>query len=210
MLEKPLSSSVWWQVENLFDFTKAFAGALFLLVAIIGKIVGSSSSLLEFDEFDDEWTDDSSVLRNDKCDSRSKPNKKSFLCCSIVVRGNVAGSETHVACDNIGSWVLRKFWTVRESLKASLDNFSASISISLQVFGLVSNGDAKLPSNDGGTTTTKFASSLWKVNFSGLISTTLVALFFGARRLKKRQNTNQISFNEMREICFWRLTTWSL
>lgn len=86
MLEKPLSSSV-WHVENRFDLMRTFGATLPLLFATFaGKIVGSSSSLWEFEELDEEWTDDSSVLRSDECDSRLKPNKKSFRCCSMAVR----------------------------------------------------------------------------------------------------------------------------
>lgn len=111
MLEKPLSSSV-WHVENRFDLVRLFAGMVLILVVAVGKFVGYSSSL--FDELDD-CTDDSSVLRRDKCDSRSKPNEKSFRCGSNGGRGNPIASEVLLmACDKIGSWVLRKFWTVRD------------------------------------------------------------------------------------------------
>lgn len=174
MLENPLSSSVWWHVENLFDFVRPFAGMLvILLAAIVGKIVGSSSSLFEFDEFDDEWTEDSSVLRSDKCDSRSKPNKKSFRWRSKDERGKPFASDDDApfVCDKIGSWVLRKFWTVLESLKASFESFSASISVSLGVICLLSKGKM-------------IVSSGWNVNFSGLMSTAVDDLFFGDRRLK--------------------------
>lgn len=193
MLEKPLSSSVWWQVENLLDFVRPLAGMfVVLLVAMLGNIVWSSSSLFEFEEFDDEWTDDSSVLRNDKCDSRSKPNKKSLRCCSKD-RWKVFASDVPFACDKIGSCVLRKFWTVLESLKASLDNFSASISASTTTtFCLLSNGAATI-------------SSVWKVYFSGLISTPVEVLHFGDRRLK-------IQFHEifLSQQLINLLTTWSL
>ena len=73
--------------------------------------------------------------------------------------------------------MLRKFWTVRESRKASLDNFSASISVSPQAIDvcLISNAGTRLEADVA-------VSSLRNVNFSGLIS--VDDLFFGARRLK--------------------------
>lgn len=176
MLENPLSSSVWWQVENRFDFVGPFEGMLMVLLAFaMGKIVGSSSSLWELDELDDEWTDDSSVLRNDKCDSRSKAKRNSVRCCSNVRCWKLIASDVPLACDRIGSCVLRKFWTVLESLNASLDSFSASNSFSPTTFGRASKMIGLL-------------SSGWKVNFSGLISTLFVDLVFGDRRLKKNMN----------------------
>lgn len=168
MLEKPLSSSVWWHVENRFDFVRPFAGTPFnLLLTMLGKIVGSSSSLLEFDELDDEWTDDSSVLRNDECESRSKPNKKSPRC-----GWKALWSDELFACDKIGSWVWRKFWTVRDNRKASFDSFSASTPASGLGLGRLSKCKSNL------------SSSGCNVNFSGLTSTADKDLFFGDRRLK--------------------------
>lgn len=161
MLEKPLSSSVWWQVENLFF--KLFWGMLVaLFVAIFGKIVGSSYSF-EFEEFDDEWTDDSSVLRSERWDSRSKPKRRSPRCWKPFV------SDVPFACDRIGSWVLRKFWTVLDNRNASLDSFSASMPTSLQdAFDRLSN----------------VAAGISSVNFSGFVSELFDNLFFGVRRLK--------------------------
>lgn len=174
MLEKPLSSSVWWHVENLFLRTLTGMLADLLATTLGGKTDGSnSSSLFEFDELEDEWTDDSSVLRSDKCDSRSKPNKKSFRCWSNVVRGKLFGSDALLACDKIGSCVLRKFCTVLESLNASLESFSASMPTSFEGLVRVSNTD------------TAASSSQWKLNFSGLTSTPVEDLFLEVRRLKK-------------------------
>lgn len=171
MLEKPLSSSVWWQVENLFDFVGPFEGMLIvLLVLAIGKIVDSSSSLFEFDELEDEWTDDSSVLRNDKCDSRSKAKRNSVRCVSNVRCWKLIASDVPLACERIGSCVLRKFCTVLDKRKASFESFSASISFSWFTFDRVSKMLGLL-------------SSGWKENFSGLISLPLVDFVFGDRRL---------------------------
>lgn len=127
---------------------------------MVGNVIGSSSSLFEFD---DECTEDSSVLRSDEFESRSKPNKKSLRC-----------SDELFACDKIGSWVLRKFCTVRESLKASLESFTASIPATGFALGLLSNDVRASLSSCG-----------WNVNFPGFSSGFAKDLFLGDRRLKK-------------------------
>lgn len=104
MLENPLSSSVWWHDEKILL-------ALFWFLNEIFGWTRSSSSL--FEEFDDECTEDSSVLRIEICDSWSKSNIISLLLCFKLTVDVFTLVE--IVCDRIGSWVLRKLWTVRES-----------------------------------------------------------------------------------------------